>query len=145
MTRYLVAWGVAALVLATGAAQAGERDDYQRLQGTWIQVEHGSVGNVGPSPKGLHVTVTDDKMVLSGSAHYVLKLNTTRTPREVDMTVVSDNANKPRTFKGIYKLEGDTFIIHFARIGDRPKNFTDGADGYVRVMKFQRFKQPKKE
>jgi uncharacterized protein (TIGR03067 family) len=144
-------WAVPALLLlAAGVAAAGEREEQLRLQGNWEIVELGYVGGTNTASKltGRVIPIKGDKLEYSAAATYVLKLAPTREPREVDITIIltkSKTKGEPKTYKGIYKLEGDTFTIHFALTGERPKNFTDGADTKVRLMKFKRVNQPKKD
>ncbi len=143
MMRSALACGVA-LVLAAVAPAGGEREEQLRLKGTWELVELGYVGAVKPvGSKNFSITIIGDKMTLSAKVTWVLRLAPTREPREVDLTVVAGTTSKSKVYKGIYKLEGDTFTIHYTLTGDRPKNFTDGADNKVRVMKLKRVNKPK--
>ncbi len=137
--------GTLAVLLAGAAYAGGEREEQLRLEGNWEIVELGYVGAVKPYPKGLKIIpINTGKMAYTAATIYALRLAPTREPREVDLTVVSGSAKtKGKVYKGIYKLEGDTFTIHYALTGDRPKNFTDGAGTKVRVMKLQRVRQAK--
>jgi uncharacterized protein (TIGR03067 family) len=139
--------GVGLVVLAwtAGAASAGgEREEQLRLQGEWRLVKLGVIGTAKTTTAGRLVVISGDKMAFSPKTEYALRLYPTRQPREIDLTITNDG-NRGKVLQGIYKLEGDTFTIHYALPGGkRPANFEDaGAEVMNRVMVYQRVKADK--
>lgn len=130
------------LILMMGlllAAQAAEDDtskgDLARLQGTWLTVSLVSNGKTlmdeksppkpGPVTKlvyeGDHWRVkVGDETVASG----ILKIDATRTPKEIDI-LDGSGMNNDKTKLAIYELKGDTYKYCIAPSGKpRPTEFS---------------------
>jgi uncharacterized protein (TIGR03067 family) len=136
---------VLALLLTTGWAPAGgEREEQLRMQGSWRTAFHGP----SEQPVQQHqeiITVAGGRLTFGKDYAYTLRLAPTREPRELDLIGLPDSPQtKGRSYKGIYKLEGDTFVVHYALSGDRPKSFTDAGPN-VWVLRLQRVREPRKE
>jgi uncharacterized protein (TIGR03067 family) len=69
-----------------------------------------------------------------------LKLDPSKTPATLDIKI-ADGPDKGKTQLAIYKLDGDTFTLCFARPEqDRPKEFTAKAGSEHAVFVFKRQK-----
>jgi uncharacterized protein (TIGR03067 family) len=124
MTRsHLALGGVAALLLAVAAHAGGEREEQERLRGTWQMVETGSVGKVLRVDAGGATVIAGDRFTI-GKTEYTFRVAPTREPREIDMVIQVGGA-KGRLMKGIYKLEKDTLTIHLSLGEGRPASFDE--------------------
>ena len=113
MRRVLFAAGVVAVV---GAAQPPTGDpakaDLAKLQGEW-QVKSVEVAEM-PLPGVKPGTMTFDgaKFVGLGGGNVTIKLDPTKTPKEIDLVRGPDG----RKWMGIYKLDGDSLTLCMAMV-----------------------------
>ena len=75
------------------------------------------------------LTIKDGKLSISmGKTELTatIKVETSRTPAEMDLFPLNADFDKGRKFPGVYKWEKDTLTIHYIEDGARPKDFTGG-------------------
>jgi uncharacterized protein (TIGR03067 family) len=118
----------AVLLLAAGPADEAKKD-LEKLQGEWVMAALEVDGQPVPEEKlqGTTLTIKGDRYVVAvkDAKHEVtIKLDPAQKPKAIDMAF-PDGANLPKIGKGIYKLEGDTFVLCRSQStdGDRPTEF----------------------
>ncbi|HJZ55981.1 MAG TPA: TIGR03067 domain-containing protein [Gemmataceae bacterium] len=157
MPRHLCLILVVWLLTAAGGpgAEPGEDDaakDLAKLQGKWKLVAeelNGKVtkcddGHVIGFEKDIEIDYDADGGV---AAKATIKLDTSKSPKEIDMTVTFIAIfpkEKGKTIQGIYRLEGDELTLAFpcAPFRQRPKEFTTKKELEPRfvVMTYKRVK-----
>ncbi|HEV3142561.1 MAG TPA: TIGR03067 domain-containing protein [Gemmataceae bacterium] len=118
------------LVLLVAAKPADDaKKDLEKLQGEWIMAELEIDGKPVPDDKiqGTTLTIDGDKYIVTvkDKKHEVtITLDPSKDPKTIDMAF-SDGTDAPKIGKGIYKLEGDKFIVVRAQATDneRPTSF----------------------
>jgi uncharacterized protein (TIGR03067 family) len=131
------------LLAAPGSGLENDpQDDLTRLQGTWSTVSLVNDGKTlvsekdpprpGPVTKFAYegnkwLVLVGDKTVATG----VMKLDSTRRPKEIDIMDESGTKNG-KTKLGIYRLDGDTYEYCIAPAGKaRPTEFSSSeGSGY---------------
>ena len=68
------------------------------------------------------LSITMGKTELSAT----LKVDTGKTPAEMDLFPLNADFDKGRKFPGLFKWEKDTLTILYVEDGERPKDFTGG-------------------
>jgi uncharacterized protein (TIGR03067 family) len=118
----------AALPALGGPAEQAEQE-LRRLQGEWVMAALEVDGQAVPEEKirGTTLRIKGDQYVVTadGKTYEVtLRLDPSASPKAVDMAF-PDGPNAPKVGKGIYKLEGDTFVLCRAQSteGERPAQF----------------------
>jgi uncharacterized protein (TIGR03067 family) len=152
MKRPLVVVVAAALMLAAAPRQERGGTDKVRLQGTWrlAAVELNKQPIVLESLKEGDVTVPG--MLTVKADHYSFRLGKTRLeitykmnpdakPKAIDLTVM-DGPQKGQVYRGIYRLEGDTYTIcrHIEPGKERPTEFKTKADSGLMLVVWKRDK-----
>jgi uncharacterized protein (TIGR03067 family) len=145
MCRVLLVLAVLSLGLAPAPLPRPDKskEDLKRLQGEWHRVRVTVGGNFYlEKPHETTIVVAGDRMkyALAGrpTNEWAFTLDATRGPPRFDRKGVKGDANG-LIFRGIYRLDGDTFIL-CSREGDRPVDFR-GAAPSVYVEAFQRKKR----
>jgi uncharacterized protein (TIGR03067 family) len=122
------------------------QDVKTELEGSWDLIGFEKDGKKVQDPKSAKLTVkgatfvvsSGDKIIAGGTS----KLNTKKTPKEID-AMYTEGADKGKSYKGIYKLEGDT--LTFCRAGapeqERPSEFKTKAGSGMFVSVYKRAKQ----
>ena len=115
------------LVAAKPADEA--KKDLEKLQGEWFMAELEIDGKPVPDEKiaGTTLTIKGDKYSVSvkDKKHEVtITLDPSKDPKAIDMSF-SDGTDPPKVGKGIYKIDGDTFVLVRAQATDseRPTSF----------------------
>jgi uncharacterized protein (TIGR03067 family) len=132
------------LVLAAGipAGAADGPDDLKALQGTWDIVFLERSGSEVKPQKDTTMTVTGDKFVIKVGERVIaagtLKLDPDKSPKVAELSYTEGLATeKGKTFKGIYRLEGDRWTFCRGRSPDQgpPAEFKTKPDrgGFLAV------------
>jgi uncharacterized protein (TIGR03067 family) len=118
----------AALLLAAEPADDAKKE-LEKLQGEWVMAALEVDGKAVPEEKLRDTTLTikDDKYIVTvkETKHEVtFKLDPSQKPKAIDMSF-PDGANLAKVGKGIYKIDGDTFVMCRAQMPDqaRPTEF----------------------
>jgi len=105
------------------------KKDLDKLQGEWTMSALEVEGKQVPPEKieGTTLTIKGDKYIVTvkDKKHEVtITLDPSKEPKSIDMSF-PDGPNAPKVGRGIYKLEGDTFILCRAQAteGERPTEF----------------------
>jgi uncharacterized protein (TIGR03067 family) len=117
-----------ALVFALSGAEAGDanKEDRQKLQGTWSVTEAQLMGQPLPTLKNAKVVFAGDKVTLSQfedgrpPAELTCKIDATKKPRQMDLTALKDGKQEV-VMQAIYDLQQDTLKIAFIAVGKLPK------------------------
>jgi uncharacterized protein (TIGR03067 family) len=136
--RILMLVAAGALVAAEGREDAAKKDQ-ERLQGTWKVESATKGGKQAPAErlKGMRLVVQGDKMTVSeGTMHEEATFTLAADQRPAAIDVKPSRASR-RTILGIYRLEGDTLTVCWARDGERPREFASpqGSDDILLVLK----------
>ena len=108
-------------------------DDLARLQGTWVRVLHN-----GRAQSGSDVVVVRDNVWRYNTPRdsWVMTLDAKGAPKRIDLVRVGE---KNSFFRGIYRLEGDTFTYSLrlnATEQQRPTDYrTTDPHSWVSVYK----------
>jgi uncharacterized protein (TIGR03067 family) len=142
---------VAAISSAISSQGDGPKDDLAKLKGDWTLVYTEAEGKkrTPENFKEFRRMITGDTFLVTietdEGVHTVggkFKLDPAKSPKTIDVEMTEGPA-KGKSFKGIYKFEGDTQVICLAAPDkDRPTKF-DSNEGTVTVWK--RPKAPAKE
>jgi uncharacterized protein (TIGR03067 family) len=123
----------AILFLAVGMLAGADKDNNAaKLDGTWKLVR----GQQNGKPIAAE-TVTSATLTIEGNKHTVKigsdvmigthKVNMSANPMTIDVED-TEGPYKGKTLHGIFRLQGDQFIVCFSAPGkDRPKTFIAGA------------------
>jgi uncharacterized protein (TIGR03067 family) len=117
-------------VLLIAAKPADEaKKDLDKLQGEWVMAALEVEGKPVPEEKiqGTTLLIKGDKYIVSvkDKKHEVtITLDPSKDPKHVDMAF-PDGTNAPKIGKGIYKFDGEKFILCRAQStdGERPTQF----------------------
>ncbi len=109
---------------STAERKTGKPKEEDAIQGNWTvanleQVNHEPTKDERAAFKegSLKVVITADKIVYRDKDEATYKLDPSKTPRRIDMTVASDK--KSVTVAGIYALDGDELRLCFVgRVSD---------------------------
>jgi uncharacterized protein (TIGR03067 family) len=130
------------LALASGPTWGDEKkpvkEELKKLQGEWVMV------SVEPATKkdgeqSQRVVVTGDEWKTTRTPRaFTVRVDNSKSPKHLDL--VSDNKGKERTWRGIYKIEGDKLTFCRANAAgtgvQRPTEFKAGPG--VELMVFKR-------
>ncbi|HLW64876.1 MAG TPA: TIGR03067 domain-containing protein [Gemmataceae bacterium] len=118
-----------AIILIAAKPADDAKKDLEKLQGEWFMAELEIDGKPVPADKidGTTLTVKGDKYIINvkDKKHEVtITLDPSKDPKAIDMAF-ADSSDAPKIGKGIYKMDGDTFILVRAQATDseRPTSF----------------------
>jgi uncharacterized protein (TIGR03067 family) len=152
MRRILLGCLVLGLLLAVAPLRADEKEELQKLQGTWEMVSVVDRGKEVPADKikGAKLIVTEAKAKLVPPASapapakeisLAVKVDPSKTPKAIDLTP-TEGPEKDQTARAIYQLDGDTLKLGMpdGPKADRPTAFEPKDGGRILVMTFKRAK-----
>jgi uncharacterized protein (TIGR03067 family) len=143
----------ASLLAAAGArAQGPATTDKDALQGTWrlASVEVNKQAIPLENLKQSNVVVVGT-LVIKGDSYtfhlgkdrleFTFRVDPTKKPKAIDLTV-RDGPQKGQTYRGIYKLEGDTYTIcrNVEPDKERPTEFVTSPKSGLMLVVWQREK-----
>jgi RNA polymerase sigma factor (sigma-70 family) len=106
--------------------EQGEPADHERIDGNWIIV------NDDGNRKGEFWVFDKDRMLMDAKStglrarQYSHRLDASKTPKHIDITVTNVSGPSIGTIKGIYSLDGDELRLCLAPMNkDRPAAFPD--------------------
>lgn len=121
---------LAGLLLAAVAWAADAQSDRKELKGTWqlkSEVKDGEAKDadyvktirLSFDSKGDWAVAKEDDTIFKGTS----KLEPSKKPKHIDMTLTAPEENKGLQVQGIYEVKGDTFRICWTINGERPTEF----------------------
>jgi uncharacterized protein (TIGR03067 family) len=135
---------IPAIVLIAAEPEKKPKTDLDKLQGEWIMTALEVDGVAVPSEKleGSTLTIKDNKYIVTTkkSKHEVtIQLDESKDPKTIDMAF-PDGANEAKIGKGIYKIDGDKFILVRAQSteNERPTSFGTWPNTGVFMVTWQR-------
>src|SRR5262249_53126630 len=136
--RLLTLLAVALVLCRAGATQAGGKSDQEKFQGDWLIVTAIKGGDAIPPAflKAAKANFKGDKITIevAGESYFgIAKLDETKKPKEVDLTV------EGQLHLGIYKVEGDDLTVCLAAPKEpRPTKFESPAKTGTFLVVFRR-------
>jgi uncharacterized protein (TIGR03067 family) len=144
------------LAFATCHGFASDADDAKKLQGTWELTELIAFGEKVDfnTVKGTKFVFAADKLTLQApndkleevvTRTYSFKLDPTKKPAEVDLTVLTGE-HKGLKSPGIYEISGDTLRwcqSDAPKGAERPKDFKSPEKSTIYLFTFKRAGKPK--
>jgi uncharacterized protein (TIGR03067 family) len=130
------------LAVAIGAMSAAEEKkfDAAKLEGNW-EYKSGEKNGQKPSEDSLKakIKITKDKITVGEGDmlfEFAYKLDTTKDPVAIDMTMTKSPFNMELKAKGIIAFDGDDVKLCYnpTEGGDRPDKF-DGSKNHLFVLK----------
>ena len=125
-----------------------KRTDQERLQGEWVLVGLDVREESVPAAKlaGTTLVVRGDKyatVVRKKEYPTTFTLDPKQDPKHIDMHI-PDESGTPRLAKGIYKIDGDKFVVCRGQApgGERPRDFVSSATNDVFVVTWERKAKP---
>jgi uncharacterized protein (TIGR03067 family) len=144
----LVIFGVGLLIGLDEPKKADSGKDQKALQGAWTMVSALVNGDEVPEDqvKTARLVVTGNRYTPKFGEMVVnetFSLDPNTTPKSIDFTYI-DGPRKGEIVKGIYKLEGDRYIMcrTIRSEDERPKEFASGAESGLVLVVWQRSKEP---
>jgi uncharacterized protein (TIGR03067 family) len=130
----------ALLLIGAGDPTPEAKKELEKLQGEWkvVSMEIKGKKSEGEALKGLQPLVVKGSEWFAplGGVKSTFKIDPTKSPKELDLQ--RELKGKEVTFRGIYKIEGDTltFCRALAPTGERPTEFKAGEE--VVLLQFKR-------
>jgi uncharacterized protein (TIGR03067 family) len=136
------------LVLGLVAATSGAETpvEFKPFQGVWV-IEDATLGGRDHKDDfaGMKLTVTGENYVidfLTNSDKGTIKLDATKSPKQIDLTTRKDGPFKGRTLPGIYEFKGDTVVLCLnSEKPDRPTAFESKVKTPIMLLTFKRDKK----
>jgi uncharacterized protein (TIGR03067 family) len=135
---------LSALVFAAPRPEAAKKD-MDGIQGTWTMIFAATNGQQLPAESiaNIKLVMRDDKYTLfkeedKVNDHGTFKLDAGRSPRTIDITE-DQGPNKGKTNRGIYVLDGDTFMVCYNLPHmERPTEFTSRPNASIFLFIYKR-------
>jgi uncharacterized protein (TIGR03067 family) len=137
---------LAALALAVGFAPAPlprrerastEEQDLRRLQGTWVVVKYLSNGRDILGQQGSYLFTFEGRRTIclqnNHRSEWTYELSAATSPRQITSKEAKGNV----VLKGIYRFEGDTFVL-CETVGDGPRPTEFGSKGSTTLLVMRR-------
>ncbi|MBY0457931.1 MAG: TIGR03067 domain-containing protein [Gemmataceae bacterium] len=142
MVRFALGLVFLSASLAFAQEPAG---DLKALQGKWV-LQSATLGGRDHTDdfKDMKLAVTGDKYVIDfgvNSDNGAIKINATKTPKQIDLTTGEKGPWKIRNLTGIYELKGDTVTVCFhSTKEERPTKFEAPEKSQIVLITFTRDK-----
>ena len=146
MTRYGMTLLVVGLVLGVGQAEADDKADKDKLQGTWSLAMREKDGQSEAVKEDddeyIKIKIDCDKFLVTlknGDHEATYALDSSKKPKTIDITLKGGDQDG-KVMKGFYELDGDTMKICIGtpETPDRPAEFKSKDE--VKVFTFKRVK-----
>jgi len=134
LTPATICLAVMPLLLASAAAEDEGEKELKKMSGNWVPTLMQLNGKKQPAEvvKAISLTIDGSKyntVVGQQKDEGTLKVDTTKTPREMDITP-SVGENKDKTIPCIYEFKGNELKVCYGLNGsERPADFKAGEDG----------------
>jgi uncharacterized protein (TIGR03067 family) len=134
------------LLLAPPLLAAEPEGDLKALQGTWVVADAMLGGRDHTDDfKKMKLTVTGEKYTITLddlTETGTIKIDDTKTPKQIDFATKKTGVFKGRTLPGIYELRGDTVVVCMnSEMPDRPTKFETPEKTKIMLMTFKREKK----
>jgi len=128
MSVRVIAGILVVMLVGAGAGEDAAKTDLKKMQGTWLRKSLVKDGEANIAENltltfdgaGAWVVKKDDDVIFKGTS----KLDPSRSPKQLDLTLTAPDENKDVLVQGIYELKDDTFRICWTINGERPTEFT---------------------
>jgi len=148
MRRFALALAAVALTVVAASALAADddKDEWKKLNGTWIAAEGEAGGQPLPADNIPKLTLimkdgTYEVKTADVNDKGKLKVDPKQKPKHVDIEGV-DGPNAGKVFKAIYEIDGDKLkVCYDLGGGDRPKAFKTSAGSSEFLLVFKREKK----
>jgi uncharacterized protein (TIGR03067 family) len=120
MRQHVIGLALLTVALTTPAWADDKGMEDEKLIVTWALTSAVSEGKSAPVPEGTAAFIFSKggKVVIQqkgkADTEGTFKVNTTRTPGQINVTVLSQTTQKVETFKGVYQVDGDTLKLALA-------------------------------
>jgi uncharacterized protein (TIGR03067 family) len=128
------------------ALAAGPEEALKPFQGEWV-IESANLADKDHTElfKALKLTVTGEKYTIDfgeNSEAGTIKLDATKSPKQIDLTTRKDGPFKGRNLPGIYEFKGDTVTLCLnSEKPERPAKFAAPAKTPLMLLTFKREKK----
>src|SRR5262245_1487475 len=113
MTARCVVVASTILLLAGGPGVGDDKKDEQdKVQGEWavVSVEIGGQKREGDEVKNLKLVIKGSAWTAPTGQKFTFKIDPAKSPKQLDL-ILEPEVGKEMTWRGIYKIEGDTLTF----------------------------------
>ena len=149
MKLHILVLGSALALLGADPPADQSQKELARFQGAWVIASAEQDGRPEPSVKDTRVIISADqfttKLADRPLRHGTVKLDATRQPNKAIDLIYTDGPQKGQSSRGIYRLDGDSWVLAFSIPGkERPNSFDHSVKSGVRYMVLKREEQAAK-
>lgn len=144
MKRFGLLLLVPAVILIAAEPSDDAKKELEKLQGEWVMagLEVNGKPVLPEKLQGTILTIKGDKYIVKvkdTKREVTIALDPAQKPKAIDMAF-PDGPNAPKVGKGIYKIDGDKFILCRAQDteGERPTQFGTWPDTGVFMVTWER-------